>query len=63
MKTGNKIYITQYRGLAGKNQKQIGTVRALGLKRRHHTVEHFNTPQIQGMIKSVKFMVKIENAL
>lgn len=40
------------------NQKR--TVRALGLRRIRHTVEHPDNPQIRGMVFHVKHLVKVE---
>jgi large subunit ribosomal protein L30 len=44
----------------GYNKKQKATVRALGLRRLHHTVEHIDTPQIRGMIDKVNHLVEVE---
>jgi large subunit ribosomal protein L30 len=55
-----KLRITQIRSLSGRIQRHRDTIRALGLLRMHHTVEHNDTPQIRGMVKAVEFMVKVE---
>jgi len=55
-----KLKITQVRSLSGRLEKHIRTIKALGLKRMHHSVVHNNTPQIRGMVKTVSFMVKVE---
>jgi large subunit ribosomal protein L30 len=55
-----KLRITQVRSLSGRIKRHRDTIRALGLLRMHHTVEHNDTPQIRGMIKAVDFMVKVE---
>ena len=36
------------------------TVRGLGLRRMHHTVELQDTPAIRGMINAVSYLVKVE---
>jgi large subunit ribosomal protein L30 len=56
----NKIKITQVKSKIGYNIKQKQTVEALGLKRMHHTVVHKATPQILGMVKKVRHLVKVE---
>jgi large subunit ribosomal protein L30 len=43
-------------------KKQKATIQALGLKRMHQTVEREDTPVIQGMIKAVSHLVKVEEA-
>jgi len=55
-----KLKITQVRSLSGRLEKHIRTIKALGLKRMHHSFVHNNTPQIRGMVKTVSFMVKVE---
>lgn len=55
-----KLRITQVRSLSGRIQKHRDTIKALGIHRMHHTVEHNDTPQIRGMIKAVEFMLKVE---
>jgi large subunit ribosomal protein L30 len=55
-----RVRITQIRSLSGRIKKHRDTIRALGLRRMHHTVIHEETPQIRGMIKSVDFMLKVE---
>jgi large subunit ribosomal protein L30 len=37
-----------------------GTIKALGLKRLHHSVVKKDTPQLRGMIRAVEFLVKVE---
>jgi large subunit ribosomal protein L30 len=55
-----KLKITQIgSGIDRKfNQKQ--TIRALGLRRMHHTVIHEDTPQIRGMVNQVRHLVRVE---
>jgi large subunit ribosomal protein L30 len=52
--------ITQTKSIIGRNYKQKRTIKALGLKRIHHTVIHKDTPQIRGMITKVNHLVKVE---
>ena len=55
-----KLKITQTKSLIGRRQKQRGTIRALGLKRIHDSVEQADTPVIRGMINKVNHLVKVE---
>ncbi len=55
-----KLKIRQVRSTSGRQQDQRATVRALGLKRLHHAVEHADTPQIRGMIFKIRHLVEVE---
>lgn len=55
-----RIKITQTGSRIGSTKRQKATLDALGLRKLNKTVEHENTPQIQGMIKKVMHLVKIE---
>ena len=57
-----KLKVTQVRSAADKGKKQRGTIRALGLKRLGHTVEHDDKPEIRGMIRAVQHLVEVEEA-
>lgn len=56
----SKLRITWVRSQIGCEQDQRRTVRALGLRRLHHTVEKEDTPTIRGMIHKVRHLVKCE---
>lgn len=56
-----KVKITQVRSIIDRPKKQKATMRSLGLRKMHQTVEHEATPQILGMIKKVQHLVKVEN--
>lgn len=56
----NKIKITLVKSPIGYSKRQKGTLRALGLRRMNHTVEHEDTPVIRGMIAKVGHMVNVE---
>jgi large subunit ribosomal protein L30 len=56
----SKVKITQIRSGIGKPARQKRTLAALGLKKMHQTVEVEKTPQIMGMIRKVKHLLKIE---
>ena len=55
-----KIKVTQIKSALGYPEIQKVTVRTLGLRRLHHSVEHADTPQIRGMIYQVRHLVKVE---
>lgn len=57
-----KIKITQVRSATSRGSKQQGTIRALGLKRLGHTVEHEDRPEIRGMINVVSHLVEVEES-
>ena len=43
----------------GTKESHRATVRGLGLRRMHHTVELEDTPSVRGMINAVKHLVEI----
>ena len=55
------IRVTQVRSTIGTKPKQRGTLRALGLRRIHHTVELPDRPEIRGMVASVPHLVRVES--
>ncbi len=57
-----KLKITQVRSAIKRYENQKRTIRALGIRRLHHTVIHEDTPQIRGMIRVVHHLVKVEEA-
>ncbi|HEV3452577.1 MAG TPA: 50S ribosomal protein L30 [Acidimicrobiia bacterium] len=54
------LRITQIRSSIGAKPKQRGTLRALGLRRLHQTVELPDRPEIRGMIERIPHLVTIE---
>jgi large subunit ribosomal protein L30 len=58
----SKLRVTWKKSAIGRPDKQARTIRALGLHRLHDTVEHEDTPQIRGMIHSVKHLLECEEA-
>ena len=54
------LRVTQVRSRIGIKPKQRGTLRALGLRRINHTVEHEDRPEIRGMIARVPHLVTVE---
>ena len=59
-KKQKKLRITLKRSPIGYVKKQKMTVRTLGLRKIHQTVEHNDTPQIRGMINKVNHLVEFE---
>lgn len=55
-----RLRVTLVRSVIGVKPKQRGTVRALGLKRIGHTVEHADRPEIRGMLARVPHLVRFE---
>ena len=58
-KTKNKIRVTLVRSPIGYSQRQKDTVKALGLRRMHQTVEHEDSPVVRGMISKVSHLVEV----
>jgi len=56
-----KVKVTQVKSVIDRTKRQKATVQALGLRRINHTIEKELTPQIEGMIKKVAHLVKVEN--
>ena len=55
-----KLRITQTKSASGHRRDQELTVRALGIRRMQHTVEHNDTPQIRGMVFKIRHLVTVE---
>ena len=56
-----KIKITSVKSTTDRPKSQKATMKALGLRRMHQTVEVEATPQIIGMVRVVQHLVKVEN--
>ncbi|MCQ2235412.1 MAG: 50S ribosomal protein L30 [Bacteroidales bacterium] len=56
----SKIKITQVKSVIGAPAAQRKVMAALGIKKMHQTVEHEDTPSVQGMITKVKHLVSVE---
>jgi len=57
-----KLSITQTRSDINTNPSQRGTLAALGLGKIGRTVEREDSPQLQGQLKVVSHLVKVEEA-
>jgi large subunit ribosomal protein L30 len=57
-----KVKITQVRSQIGQTERHRGTLRALGLGKIGRTAEHQESPQLAGMLRKVRHLVKVEDA-
>jgi large subunit ribosomal protein L30 len=53
------LKVTWVKSTIGHKAAAHGTIRALGLRRLHQTVEVVDTPQARGMIRRVAFLVDV----
>jgi large subunit ribosomal protein L30 len=58
--TGKTIRVTLVRSPIGYTKDQKATVKALGLRRMHQTVEQRDNPAVRGMIQKIIHLVQIE---
>ncbi len=56
------IRVTQVRSSIGQSERHRGTLRALGLGRIGRSAEHRESPQLAGMLRKVRHLVRIEEA-
>jgi large subunit ribosomal protein L30 len=56
------LRITQVRSAIGQSQSHRGTLRALGLRGIGRTAEQQDTPQVAGMLRKVRHLVRVEDA-
>jgi len=56
----NKLEITLTRSVIGRTKDQRDTVKALGLRKMHQTVEQQDNPAIRGMINKVAHLVTVK---
>ena len=57
-----QLKVQQTRGLAGLKQNQRDTLRSLGLKRIGDIVVKEDSPQVRGMVRTVRHLVTVEEA-
>lgn len=58
----SRLRVTWIRSATGRKFDQKRTIKALGLRRLGHTVEHSDTPSIRGMLTKVRHLVAVEEA-
>jgi large subunit ribosomal protein L30 len=56
------LRITQIRSQIGQSERHRGTLRALGLGKIGRSVERVESPQLAGMLRKVRHLVKVEDA-
>jgi large subunit ribosomal protein L30 len=54
------LSVTQLRSKNGANQKQLDTLRSLGLRRIGQTVQVNDTDQARGMLHAVRHLVEVQ---
>ena len=59
--TGKTIKVTLVKSMYGRSPGHMESVRGLGIRRMHHTVEVKDTPENRGMINKVSYMLKWED--
>ena len=59
-KEATSIKVTLVKSVIGRIEAHRATVKGLGLRRMHHTVELQDTPAIRGMINAVGYLLKVE---
>lgn len=52
--------ITQVRSKIGSTKRQRASLESLGLRKINHSVEREMTPVVEGMVKAVHHLVKVE---
>jgi len=57
---GKVLRITQVKSGIGYSKVHKATLRALGFHRLHQTVEQVDSPSLQGMLRKVNHLIKIE---
>jgi large subunit ribosomal protein L30 len=58
--SGATVKVTLVKSIIGRLEAHRATVKGLGLRRMHHTVELQDTPAIRGMINKVNYLLKVE---
>jgi large subunit ribosomal protein L30 len=56
------LRITQVRSQIGQSERHRGTLRALGLGKIGRTVEQKDSPEVAGMLRKVRHLVRIEES-
>ena len=54
------LTVTQRKSRNGANQKQLDTLRSLGLRRTGHTVKVEDCEQARGMLHAVRHLVEVD---
>ncbi|GIU95604.1 MAG: 50S ribosomal protein L30 [Gaiellaceae bacterium] len=54
------LKITQVRSAIGQSDRHLGTLRALGLGKIGRSAEHRDSPELQGMLRKVRHLVRVD---
>lgn len=57
-----KLKITWRKSTICTLKSHRGTIKALGLRRLHHSVIKEDSPQLRGMIRAVDFLIDVQEA-
>ena len=55
----SSLRITQVRSSVGQSTRHRRTLRALGLGKIGRTAEHQDSPQLQGMLRQIRHLVRV----
>jgi len=58
--SAGKLVVTQVRSAIGAKANQRATLKSLGLRKIRQSVERDDTPQVRGMIHTVRHLVTVE---
>ncbi len=61
-KSDRQVKVTLTRSLLGRPEKHRRVARALGLTKTNHTVVHYDTDIIRGMITKISHLLTVETA-
>jgi large subunit ribosomal protein L30 len=56
-----RLKITQTRSAIGQSPRHRGTLRALGLGKIGRSAEHEESPQLAGMLRRVRHLVRVDS--
>jgi large subunit ribosomal protein L30 len=56
----SNLLITQIKSSNGSNERQLDTLRSLGLRGINKSVERPDSPQLRGMVHAVRHLVTVE---
>lgn len=56
---GKKIKVTLIKGFIGVTSSHRATAQALGFRKRNQTIEKTDTPEIRGMLNTIRYMVEV----
>ena len=56
----SKVRVTQIKSVIDRPKRQKATMQALGLRKISQSIEHELNPQIEGMLKKVQHLVRVD---